>query len=164
MKDPSNGAVDDPGEPWDSLTPGSIPEDYRIPDGAPRAVREAIVWALGQLGTPYQWGGTCTDPHGSDPMGRCDCSSLMQQSYAAAGVALSRTTFTQVHEGRPIAAGQVEPGDLLFTTPGADGPGHVGMYLGSGLVVHAPKTGDVVRLATWETWKPQLITARRIVG
>jgi cell wall-associated NlpC family hydrolase len=167
VKDPSgngNGPVaDDLDVDWGALVPGVVPDEYEIPKGAPRAVREAIAWALAQLGTPYQWGGSCTDPHGSNLMGRCDCSSLMQQSYAAGGIELSRTTYTQVREGAEVPVAEVKPGDLLFTELGVDGPGHVGMYIGSGLVIHAPKTGDVVRLAAFESWRPQVITVRRIV-
>ena len=85
-------------------------------------VRTAIRWAMGQLGTPYQWGGSCTDSHGPDPMGRCDCSSLMQQSYRAAGVSLTRTTYTQVKEGKPVAVDDLRPGDLVFTEGTAAAP------------------------------------------
>jgi len=65
-----------------------------------------------------------------------DCSGLMQAAYAAAGVAITRTTATQVSDGTPVAGlGRLTPGDLLFI-PGADGtpthPGHVGMYAGGG--------------------------------
>ncbi|MGP4115161.1 C40 family peptidase [Streptomyces sp. 4N509B] len=151
------------GTGWGELAAGAVPEGYEVPAAAPRAVRVAIAWALAQLGTPYQWGGSCTDPHGPDPMGRCDCSSLVQQAYAAGGVALSRTTYTQVREGREVPLDEVAPGDLLFTTPGDAGPGHVGMAVGSGLVVHAPGTGDVVRLADFASWRPQVISVRRVV-
>ncbi|UWM47679.1 C40 family peptidase [Streptomyces carpaticus] len=143
---------------------GELPDNYTVPTDAPSEVRTAISWALGQLGTPYQWGGTCMDPHGADPMGRCDCSSLMQQAYAAAGISITRTTYTQVREGTDVPVTRVQPGDLLFTQPGPDGPGHVGMAIGSGLVVHAPATGDVVRIAVFEDWRPQIVAVRRIAG
>ncbi|WP_344442858.1 C40 family peptidase, partial [Kitasatospora nipponensis] len=81
------------GSDFGAIPPGTLPAEYAIPADAPPQVQTAIRWALGQLGTPYQWGGTCTDPHGPDPMGRCDCSALMQASYRAAGVTLGRTTY-----------------------------------------------------------------------
>ncbi len=107
-----------------------MPTEYKIPTGAPLKAQTAIRWALGQLGTPYQWGGTCENSHGKDAMGRCDCSSLMQQAYKAAGVTLSRTTYTQVKEGKPVAVVALQPGDLLFTEGTAAVPEHVGMFIG----------------------------------
>ncbi|GAA3835242.1 C40 family peptidase [Streptomyces chiangmaiensis] len=155
--------ADGDGTDFGTIPPGSVPAGYEIPADAPPKVQTAIRWALGQLGTPYQWGGSCTDSHGSDPMGRCDCSSLMQQSYKAAGVALSRTTYTQVKEGKPVSVDALQPGDLVFTEGTAQVPEHVGMVVGQGLIVNAPHTGDVVRLATLASWKPQILAARRVV-
>ncbi|MFE2596049.1 C40 family peptidase [Streptomyces sp. NPDC059396] len=151
------------GSGFGTIPAGTLPAGYTIPAGAPAKVRTAIRWALGQLGTPYQWGGNCTDSHGPDPMGRCDCSSLMQQSYKAAGVTLTRTTSTQVREGKPVPVNALEPGDLLFTEGTARVPEHVGMFIGQGLIVHAPHTGDVVRIATLADWKPQILAARRVL-
>ncbi|MFF3750570.1 C40 family peptidase [Streptomyces sp. NPDC002018] len=151
------------GSGFGTIPAGALPAGYTIPAGAPLKVRTAIRWALGQLGTPYQWGGNCTDSHGPDPMGRCDCSSLMQQAYKAAGVTLTRTTSTQVKEGKPVPADALAPGDLVFTGGTAEVPEHVGMVIGQGLIVHAPHTGDVVRIATLADWKPQILAARRVL-
>ncbi|MYW03364.1 C40 family peptidase [Streptomyces sp. SID3343] len=151
------------GSGFGTIPAGALPEGYAIPTDAPPAVQTAIRWALGQLGTPYQWGGTCTDPRGPDPMGRCDCSSLMQRAYAAAGVQLTRTTYTQVNEGTAVTVADLRPGDLVFTRGTAAVPEHVGMVIGGGLIVNAPKTGDVTRIATIAAWKPQILAARRIV-
>ncbi|MEU6815541.1 NlpC/P60 family protein [Streptomyces sp. NPDC046860] len=151
------------GTDFGTIPPGAVPAGYKIPADAPPKVQTAIRWALGQLGTPYQWGGSCTDSHGPDPMGRCDCSSLMQQSYKAAGLTLTRTTYTQVKEGKPVSVDALKPGDLVFTEGTAEVPEHVGMVVGKGLIVHAPHTGDVVRLATLASWKPQILAARRVV-
>ncbi|MFE7519618.1 C40 family peptidase [Streptomyces halstedii] len=151
------------GTDFGTIPPGSVPDEYQIPEDAPAKVQTAIRWALGQLDTPYQWGGSCADSHGKDPMGRCDCSSLMQGAYKAAGVSRTRTTYTQVKEGKPVAVGSVRAGDLLFTKGSAATPEHVGMAIGHGLIVHAPKTGDVVRITTLASWKPQILAARRVV-
>lgn len=145
------------------IPPGSVPAGYTIPADATRTVQTAIRWALGQLGTPYQWGGSCTASHGPDPMGRCDCSSLMQQSYKAAGVTLTRTTYTQVKEGKPVQVSALQPGDLLFTGGTAKVPEHVGMYIGQGLIINAPHTGAVVDINTLADWKPQILAARRVL-
>ncbi|TDC72615.1 C40 family peptidase [Streptomyces hainanensis] len=145
------------------IPPGLIPAGYEVPEDAPAQVRVAIRWAMRQLGTPYQWGGDCTDPHGSNPRWRCDCSSLVQQSYAAADVALSRTTFTQFREGTAVDIGAVRPGDLIFTGRDPQRPDHVGLAIGSGLVLHAPGTDDVVRIAYVDDWASQITHVRRVV-
>ncbi|MEV0535813.1 C40 family peptidase [Kitasatospora sp. NPDC050463] len=151
------------GSGFGTIPPGTLPEGYAIPADAPPQVQTAIRWALGQLGTPYQWGGSCTDSHGTDPMGRCDCSSLMQMAYKAAGITLTRTTYTQVTEGTAVSAGALKPGDLLFTRGTALRPEHVGMFIGGGLVVHAPKTGDVVKVSTLASWQADILAARRVL-
>ncbi|MEV0530741.1 C40 family peptidase [Kitasatospora sp. NPDC050463] len=151
------------GTSWGVIPPGVLPAGYQIPTDVPPAVQNAIKFALGQLGTPYQWGGSCTDAHGQDPMGRCDCSSLTQQAYKAGGITLTRTTYTQVGEGTAVSVDAIRPGDLLFTRRNDEGlPEHVGMAIGQGLVVHAPKTGDVVKISTLASWKADIIAARRI--
>ncbi|MER5617830.1 NlpC/P60 family protein [Streptomyces sp. NPDC002215] len=95
--------------------------------------------ALGQLGTPYQWGGTCTNSHGSDPRDRCDCSFLMQRSYGIAGIKITRTTYTQIHDGRAASERTLRPGDLVFTNDTASRPEHVAMFISDGHVIHAPQ-------------------------
>ncbi|MFD8916011.1 C40 family peptidase, partial [Streptomyces sp. NPDC059575] len=156
-------SADGDGTDFGTIPPGAVPAGYKIPADAPPKVQTAIRWALGQLKTPYQWGGSCTDSHGRDPMGRCDCSSLMQQSYKAAGVSLPRTTYTQVKAGKPVSVESLRPGDLVFTEGTAKVPEHVGMFIGRGLIINAPHTGDVVRIATLASWKPQILAARRVV-
>ena len=156
-------AADGDGTDFGTIPAGAVPTGYKIPADAPAKVRTAIRWALGQLNTPYQWGGSCTDSHGSDPMGRCDCSSLMQQSYKAAGLTLTRTTYTQVKEGKAVSVNALRPGDLVFTEGTAEVPEHVGMFIGQGLIINAPHTGDVVRIATLASWKTQILAARQVV-
>ncbi|WP_449343970.1 C40 family peptidase [Streptomyces nigrescens] len=150
------------GRRFGSIPAGSVPKGYKIPAAAPKSVRTAIRWGLGQLGTPYQWGGYCTAPHGQDPMGRCDCSSLMQASFQAGGVSLSRTTYTQVREGKAVSVGALKPGDLLFTRGSAARPEHVGMFIGQGLILQAPKSDDVVKVSTLASWRPDILAARRV--
>ncbi|WP_437113960.1 C40 family peptidase [Streptomyces violaceusniger] len=151
------------GSEFGKIPAGSRPDGYQIPADAPPQVRTALRWALDQLGTPYQWGGTCTNPHGREPTERCDCSSLMQRAYGVAGVKLTRTTYTQVNEGRAVSTDALKPGDLLFTHDDPKGPGHVGMYMGRGLIVHAPQTGDVVRVTKLAAWKRGIVAARRLI-
>ncbi|MFI9261398.1 C40 family peptidase [Streptomyces sioyaensis] len=151
------------GSEFGPIPAGSVPKGYKIPADAPKTVRRAIRWGLGQLGTPYQWGGHCTHPRGQDPMGRCDCSSLMQASYKAGDTSISRTTYTQVKEGKAVSVEALKPGDLLFTRGTATAPEHVGMFIGGGLILQAPRTGDVVKISTLAEWRPDILAARRVV-
>jgi cell wall-associated NlpC family hydrolase len=95
-------------------------------------------------------------------MGRCDCSSLVQQSYHAAGIALPRTTYTQIAVGTPVPLSAIKAGDLLFSEGNPDHPEHVGLYLGAGLVIAAPHTGAVVRIDPLAQW--DVLAARRVTG
>ncbi len=136
----------------------ALPRHYQLPADTPVAVALAIRFALAQLGTAYQFGGSCTDAHSPDMALHCDCSSLVQQAYRAGGIALPRTTFAQVDVGTPVyALAALRAGDLLFTA-GADGtpanPGHVGMYIGDGLIVQAPQTGESVQLSPCRSGRP----------
>ncbi|MCX5238900.1 C40 family peptidase [Streptomyces prunicolor] len=154
-------AATEDGSGYGSIPEGSVPKSYSIPTNADPTARKAIVWALKQLGTMYQWGGTCTAPHGTDPMGRCDCSSLVQQAYKHAGITLTRTTYTQINEGKAVSTKHLQPGDLIFARGSAARPEHVGMYIGSGLAIEAPRTGKPVRITPLADW--HILAARRVI-
>jgi cell wall-associated NlpC family hydrolase len=144
----------------------SLPPNFSLPLNTPAAVTMAIYWALAQLGTPYAFGGDCTDSHSGNPARECDCSSLVQQAYRNAGVNLPRVTDDQQHAGTKVAGvADLLPGDLIFI-PGSDGtmddPGHVGLYIGGGLLIQAPHTGDVVKLTKASSFNP-IATIRRVV-
>ncbi|WP_455432522.1 C40 family peptidase [Streptomyces yangpuensis] len=147
-----------------NIAPGSLPEGYQIPASAPPQVQTAIRWALGQLGTMYQWGGSCTNPHGPNPSERCDCSSLTQRAYGVAGKEITRTTYTQIHDGRGIPATAIAPGDLLFVRGTASAPEHVAMSIGYGYAVHAPRTGKPVMVSKEGELGGPILVVRRIVG
>ena len=90
--------------------------------------------AYAQLGKPYVYGAT-----GSANFA---CSGFTQYVYEnAAGVDISRTTYSQVNEGQAVSQDELQPGDLVFTHAG-----HVGIYVGDGQMIHAPQTGDVVKV------------------
>ncbi|MDV7243657.1 MULTISPECIES: NlpC/P60 family protein [Rhodococcus] len=101
--------------------------------------------AVRYLGLPYVWGGgNVNGPSG----GGFDCSGLTSFAvHAAAGIALPRTSETQWNVGQEIPMDQARPGDLLFGNWQSGGPGHVAIYIGNGQMIHAPTTGDVVRIA-----------------
>lgn len=143
-----------------------LPNGVTLPAGTPTAVVTAVAWALAQRGTPYHFGGDCTNPHAGVPAHECDCSSLMQQAYRAAGINIPRTTLDQAHVGAAVPSlSALAAGDLVFI-PGSDGtravPRHVGMYIGNGLIVQAPHTGDVVKISTLASWQSQISIIRRV--
>ncbi|GAA1574494.1 C40 family peptidase [Dactylosporangium maewongense] len=144
-----------------------LPDGFTLPADTPAAVVTAIGWALQQLGTPYHYGGDCTAAHSGVPAHQCDCSSLMQGAYRAAGVSIPRTTGGQVGAGTAVPSlNDIHPGDLVLI-PGSQGtrtrPGHVGMYIGQGLIVQAPHTGDVVKISKLSSWSSQVAAVRRII-
>ena len=99
----------------------------------------ALTFAARQLGTPYLWGGTGP--------GGFDCSGLSQAAFAHAGVTLPRVAQAQYSAGPALVDGAtVHAGDLVFFGSGPGGVDHVGIYVGSGLMIDAPHTGAVVRV------------------
>ena len=94
----------------------------------------AVRAALSRLGRPYVWGATGPD--------RFDCSGLTQWAYHQAGVPLSRTTYTQIHEGIPVPRSQIRPGDLVFPSTG-----HVQLAIGGNRVIEAPHAGATVQIS-----------------
>lgn len=145
----------------------ALPANFSLPDNTPAPVRTAIAWALKQRGGSYSYGGSCTDPLGANPATQCDCSSLMQQSYAAAGVSIPRVTGDQVNVGTRVNMDDVKPGDLVFnagTDGNADIPGHVAMYIGNGLIIEAPHTGAQIRVVSYDTWRNSTSPETRITA
>ncbi|WP_228980003.1 NlpC/P60 family protein [Streptomyces sp. DH12] len=100
-----------------------------------RAAR-AVAYAYGAIGRPYRWGATGPASY--------DCSGLTQAAWRAAGVSLPRTTYSQIDAGRRVPRAGLAPGDLVFFHPGLS---HVGIYIGDGRMIHAPRTGSTVRIA-----------------
>jgi peptidoglycan DL-endopeptidase CwlO len=96
----------------------------------------AVGVAMQYLGTPYVWGG-------SSP-GGFDCSGFVMYVFAQVGVYLPHHAADQYNYGTPVSSSELEPGDLVFF----DGLGHVGIYIGGGQFVHAPHTGDVVKISS----------------
>lgn len=86
-----------------------------------------------------------------------------QRAYGVAGKEITRTTYTQIHDGRAAPAGQVQPGDLLFSRGSASAPEHVSMAIGYGYVVHARKPGRVVEV-TKQSNMGEILVVRRIAG
>jgi cell wall-associated NlpC family hydrolase len=107
--------------------------------------------AMRYLGVPYVWGG-------ASPAG-FDCSGLTMYVYAQVGVSLPHNAAAQYGYGSPVSRSDLQPGDLVFF----DGLGHVGLYIGGGNFIHAPHTGDVVKISSLSGWyAATYVGARRL--
>jgi cell wall-associated NlpC family hydrolase len=127
----------------------STPEGSTV---APPNVHGGVVGiAMHYLGIPYVWGGA--SPRGFD------CSGLVMYVFAQIGVSLPHSSYAQAAMGTPVSMSQLEPGDLVFFT----GASHVGIYIGGGQFIHAPHTGDVVKISSLSGYySSAFYTARRI--
>lgn len=100
--------------------------------------KEVVNYALQLLGKPYSYGANGPNAF--------DCSGLTQYVYGECGFDLSRTTYTQVEQGTEVDRSSLIPGDLVFfNTYGSIS--HVGIYIGNGEFVHAPRTGKPVMIS-----------------
>lgn len=112
-----------------------------LPSGARRTSAEiAVATARKQLGKPYRWGGSGPSSF--------DCSGLTRFAWAAAGVHLPHGSRAQYATLRRVPLDKLEPGDVVYR------PGHVGLYIGDGRMIHAPQSGQDVEIAP----------VRRLVG
>ncbi|GAA3475557.1 C40 family peptidase [Streptomyces yanii] len=116
--------------------PSPAPQKTGTPDKRhAKGGAAAVAFARAQLGKPYVWGGT--GPRGFD------CSGLVMRAWQKAGVQLPRTTWGQIHAGTATSRPRLVPGDLVLSY----GAGHVGLYIGDGKVIHAPRPGRTVTVA-----------------
>jgi cell wall-associated NlpC family hydrolase len=127
------GASSSSALPSSPVVNNGLPTTYVIPANATTVEAVAISYSLAQLGKPYLWGGSGPDAF--------DCSSLTMMAWAQAGVTLLHFTGDQINEGTAVPSyADISPGDLVLVS-GSDGtipnPGHVGIYIGDGLVESA---------------------------
>ena len=115
---------------------------------------QAVAIAERYLGIPYVWGS-------ANPKVGLDCSGLTMLVYRQLGVTLDHYAAFQWLEGQRVAPQDLEPGDLVFFDMAADGPGHVGMYIGGGQFIQAPHTGDVVKISTLDSYASKYVGAVR---
>jgi cell wall-associated NlpC family hydrolase len=107
--------------------------------------------AMQYLGTPYVYGGASP--------GGFDCSGFVMYVFAQVGVSLPHNAAAQYGYGMPVSQGQLQAGDLVFF----NGLGHVGIYIGGGQFIHAPHTGDVVKISSLSGWySSTYVGARRL--
>jgi peptidoglycan DL-endopeptidase CwlO len=111
-----------------------------------------VAIAMRYLGVPYRWGG-------ASPSTGFDCSGFTMYVYAQVGIALPHYTGSQYAMGVPVPRSQLQPGDLVFF----DGLGHEGLYVGNNQFIHAPHTGDVVKISSISGWYASTyVGARRV--
>jgi cell wall-associated NlpC family hydrolase len=120
---------------------------------APPSTHGGVVGvAMQYLGTPYVWGGASP--------GGFDCSGLVMYAFQQVGISLPHSSYAQYGAGVPVSRDQLQAGDLVFF----DGLGHVGIYVGGGSFIHAPHTGDVVKISSMSGWyASSYVGARRIL-
>ncbi|HST13347.1 MAG TPA: C40 family peptidase [Gaiellaceae bacterium] len=112
---------------------------------------QAATIALRYLGIPYLWGG-------ASPATGFDCSGLVMYVYAQLGISLPHYAAAQYQLGTAVDRSQLQPGDLVFF----DALDHVGIYIGNGQFVHAPQTGDVVKITALADFGDGYVGARRL--
>jgi cell wall-associated NlpC family hydrolase len=143
---PTTTEAEDSDEPRDGDR--DIPEStvaFPDPGNVPPGAAGAIAAARTQLGVPYRWGG-------ASPGKGFDCSGLVMWAYGQVGRGLPHSSRALFSMSRRISAGQLQPGDLVF---GGSPVHHVGMYVGDGMMIHAPHSGEVVKIASmYSTSKP----------
>lgn len=117
-----------------------------------------IAAAQAQLGVDYLWaGGSFTGATSGGGVTGFDCSGLvLYAAYQASNgqIKLPHSADIQARKGTPVPLDQLQPGDVIsFTKPGQSVAHHIGIYLGSNKMIHAPRTGDVVKVSTLNYWK-----------
>jgi cell wall-associated NlpC family hydrolase len=111
-----------------------------------------VAIAMRYLGIPYKWGG-------ASPSTGFDCSGFLMYVYAQVGVSLPHNAAAQYGYGTPVDRSQLQPGDLVFF----NGLGHNGMYIGNNQMIHAPHSGDVVKISSLTGWYASTwVGARRL--
>jgi cell wall-associated NlpC family hydrolase len=154
---PATTTTEAPPPPPDTTTQEQLPAPTPAPIPTPASTPspgaghpQAATIALRYLGVPYKWGG-------ASPAG-FDCSGLVMYVYAQLGISLPHFAAAQYGYGTPVSRDQLQPGDLVFF----ENLNHVAIYIGGGQVVHAPSTGDVVKISNISDWGTSYVGARRI--
>lgn len=123
--------------------------------------QDVVNYLMQFKGTPYAWGGNSLSSG-------IDCSGLLQQGFAKFGINIARVTNDQIGQGKAVDWDNLQVGDAVFfdTDAGREGPDHVGIYIGGGKMLHAPKTGDVVKVTdiTSDYYASRFMGARRFNG
>ncbi|MEU6248201.1 NlpC/P60 family protein [Glycomyces sp. NPDC047010] len=131
-QDDLNARMDDLSEEWQAAAGDEI-ADYDLPYMSDDEYA-VVSFALDQVGKPYVWGSAGPDSY--------DCSGLILRSYAQIGITLPHNAAAQFNSTANISRDELQPGDLVFYNDLS----HMGMYIGNGLIVHAPNSSTVVKV------------------
>ncbi|HEU5040900.1 MAG TPA: C40 family peptidase [Gemmatimonadales bacterium] len=154
-KEPKQDEPRDRPRPKPRPEPAPAPSPQPAPAPAPASgAQQAISFARAQTGEPYQWGAAGPDAW--------DCSGLTMKAWEAGGVSLPHYSVAQYYAGTPISASALRPGDLVFwsSSSSPEGIHHVALYIGDGMIVHAPRTGRDVSVESMYYWVPPTHFAR----
>lgn len=137
--------------PWPERP--SVRATYASPETA--RAREIVQLASRELGAPYVYGGNT--PRGFD------CSGLVYYVFRHAGIAVPRTANQQLYASHPVSLRDLQPGDLVFFQIAGNIQMHVGIYVGNGVFIHAPETGQPVSYARLDDryWKSRFVGGGR---
>jgi cell wall-associated NlpC family hydrolase len=142
---PTGGGGSTPAPPAPQPSP---PAPTPSPPPQPGNAQVAVKFAYAQLGEPYVWGGAGPDSW--------DCSGLVMGAWAAAGVTLPHYSVSQYYATTPISYSAIRPGDIIFYASNPSDPNtifHEAMYIGNGMEIQAPHTGDVVKISGVFDWE-----------
>jgi cell wall-associated NlpC family hydrolase len=138
-----------PTSSFSSVGPATIATSAPAP---PSQYGGVVGIAMQYLGTPYVWGGASP--------GGFDCSGLVVYVFSQVGVSLPHSTYALWNVGVPVSYDQLQAGDLVFFS----GLGHMGIYVGNGMFIHSPHTGDVVKISAMSGWySSSYVGARRVL-
>lgn len=135
------------------------PADAGADKPASGRIQSVLKRALALLGTPYRWGGTSTDGF--------DCSGLVGYVFRSAlGIELPRVSRDMANSGERVERASLSAGDLVFFSRRGARVDHVGIYVGNGQFVHAPRTGKDVMVSDLDKgyWSGKFMQARRVAG
>lgn len=122
--------------------------------------QQIVDYLMQYKGRPYVWGG-------SNPDSGFDCSGLLQWGFKKFGINIPRVTYDQIGTGKAVGMKDLQIGDMVFfDTSSQAGPDHVGIYIGNGKMLHAPKTGDVIKISdiSSDYYRAHFAGARRVTG
>jgi cell wall-associated NlpC family hydrolase len=129
------------------------PPSTSRPSHSQQLARKVVAYARRQVGVPYRYGGNSRSTG-------FDCSGLVYAAYHSIGRTIPRSSWDQLHVGRPVRFGRLRPGDLLFT----EGGGHVVLVVSKAVAITAPRTGERVRYAALPPLRPEFAAARRLLN
>ena len=127
---------------------GYVSKDYITVSSTPTPSgstgQKILAYAKQKLGCPYVWGATGPNSF--------DCSGLTQWAHRQAGISIPRVSYDQAKAGRAISRGSEAPGDIVCFCTSGSGVSHVGLYAGSNSFIHAPHSGDVVKITSFSSY------------